>query len=145
MQQAARNRIISLAILFGMAMLPGPAQAQDSLERQITGGSSRAWTLRPPARPPSPGSGCDLGETYTFDTSHKLMINGCRNGEVVADRHGWSISTSGEGGPILAITGMDPYSMTFHTPRHGARLMRLHVDAQPSQSAGDKELIFDED
>jgi hypothetical protein len=128
-----------------MAMPPGPAQAQDSLERQMTGGSSRAWTLRPLARPPSPGKGCGLGETYTFDTSHKLTINKCRSGEVVADRHGWSISTNGEGGPILAITGMNAYSLTIHTPRHGARLMRLHVDAQPGHPAGDKELIFNED
>lgn len=146
MKRAAKGCIASLVVSLAVGVAPKVAGAQDSLERQVTGGSSRAWTLHRFTRATPPGDGCRSGETYTFDTSHELTINRCLDGKAVASRHGWSISTLGRGGPVLAITGMDAYSLTFHAFRQGGRLMRLRAeDAGPGKPASDKELVFDED
>ena len=142
MGQAARNGMIGIACLLMLATVHKLAEAQENLERQLTGGSSRAWTLQRFTRPPPPGIGCSSGGAYTFTTSHELLVNRCQGGAIVASHHTWSVSTI-DGVPTLAITGLGTYSLTFPA---GARVMRLHAtDAKPGKADADLKLNVDED
>ncbi len=141
-----RLRLAGVAGLLGLAVAPCAACAETSLEQQLTGGSSRAWTLHELVRPPVAGDSCTSGATYTFAASHDLQVTRCQDGRLVASHHAWTVSNGVDGAPTLVITGIGTYEATFQHPRPGPRQLRLHPRrAVPGWPSGDEELHMNDD
>jgi hypothetical protein len=135
-----------IVILFGVAMASRPAGAQESLERHLTGGSSRAWVLQRFIRSAEPGDACTSGEIYTFAAIHDLTVSRCEGGHIVQSHHAWSLSETGGRDTILTIGGMGTFLLLCRDPGPGIHLMRLHSTSTAQvQPSIDKEFSFDED
>ncbi len=138
--------LAGIAGLLGLAVAPCAVGAEISLEQQLTGGSSRAWTLHEVVRPPLAGDGCTSGATYTFAASHDLQVTQCQHGHLVASHHAWTVRTDQEGALTLVITGVGTYAATVRDARPGPRRLRLHPwNVMPGWPVGDEELHMDDD
>lgn len=138
--------LAGVAGLLGLAAAPCAACAETSLEQQLTGGSSRAWTLHEVVRPPIAGDACTSGATYTFAASHDLQVTRCQHGRLAASHHAWTVRTDQEGAPTLVITGVGSYAATIRDARPDPRRLRLHPSSvMPGWPADDEELHMDDD
>ncbi len=141
-----RHWLVGIAGLLGLATAPCAACAEVSLEQQLTGGSSRAWTLHKVVRPPIAGDGCTSGATYTFAASHDLQVTRCQHGRLVASHHAWTVQTDQEGTLTLVITGVGTYAAVVRDARPGPRRLRLHAKSvMTGWPAGDEELHMYDD
>lgn len=141
-----RHWLAGIAGLLGLAAAPCAVCAETGLEQQLTGGSSRAWTLRGIVRPPVAGDSCTSGATYTFAASHDLQVTRCQHGHLVASHHAWTIRTDQGGAPTLVITGVGTYAARVQDARPGPRRLQLHArSVMPGWPAGDEELYMDDD
>lgn len=133
-------------VLLGMALASESASAQESPERHLTGGSSRAWILQRFVRSAEPGNTCFSGEIYTFAVTHDLIVSRCQGGHIVQNRHTWSLSETGERDATLTISGLGAFLLLFRNPSPGIHLMRLHpTSTAQTRPSLDKEFSFDED
>lgn len=146
MRHSARYRIIYIAVSLGMVLLPELADSQESPEQQLTGGSSRAWTLQRFVQPAGAGNACSAGEIYTFAATHELTVSRCTDGRVVPSHHSWSISGTDGDAATLAIDGVGIFLLRFDRPGAGGYRMRLRAKgAALAQPGPDRVLSLDED
>lgn len=125
--QALRRRCAAVAWLLTSAAAPCAATAQAVLERELTGGSSRAWVLHEIVRTPIAGTACLSGAIYTFTVSHDLQVTRCQAGRLATSHHTWTVHDDQEGATTLIVTGIGTYTVTLQDVRPGPRRLRLHA------------------